>query len=63
MTPQDFESWMSRMGFKSSTAAQEALGIGSRHTITKYRKEGAPLFIALACAALLNNIPPYQERR
>jgi hypothetical protein len=63
MSPEDFRNWMSRMQLKSSEGARQALGVGSRNTIDKYRKEGAPLFIALACAALLNNIPPYHIER
>lgn len=63
MSASDFATWMDRMGFKSNDTAAEALGVGSRNTIAKYRKDGAPLYIALACAALINNIPPYGIRR
>ncbi len=63
MNAKDFTHWMDRMGLKSDSAAAELLGLGSRNTVAKYRADGAPLYIALACAALLNNIPPYAAER
>ncbi|MTI44256.1 hypothetical protein JM93_04071 [Roseibium hamelinense] len=59
MNADEFQHWCQRMGFKSTAATAEALGIGSRNTIAKFRKQGAPRYIALACAALVNNLPPY----
>lgn len=60
MKAEEFQHWCRHMGFRSTAAAAEALGIGSRNTIAKFRKQGAPRYIALACAALVHNLPPYQ---
>lgn len=62
MTGKDFEIWLEQTGF-SITVAMAALGIGSRHTIIKFKREGAPRYIALACAAIVANVPPYSAGR
>jgi len=56
MDAKSFCDWMERMDFNNLEAAA-ALGI-SRNTVPTYRKEGAPLYIALACAALSYGLPP-----
>jgi DNA-binding XRE family transcriptional regulator len=60
MTPADFTRWRSLMGFNRTQAA-EALGL-SRNMPAKY-EVGAPipLYIALACAALVRGIAPWPE--
>lgn len=50
MTGEDFTEWMKREKHSVSSAAR-ALGI-SRTTVMKYKEEGAPEYIGLACAAL-----------
>lgn len=59
MTSTDFARWRELMGFNRLKAA-EALGL-SRNMPQKY-EEGAseiPLYIALACAALIRGIAPW----
>jgi len=51
MPAADFLAWLKAMNLNDSKAAQ-ALGLGSRNTLVKYKIEGAPRYIALACAAL-----------
>jgi hypothetical protein len=48
--------WQKEMGFTYESAAK-ALGIG-RSTYGLYIKDGAPLAIRLACAALKENLQP-----
>ena len=55
-----FRAWLKEMDFTDAAAAK-ALGIGSRNTIAKYRAEGAPLHIALACAALAEGLEPWER--
>lgn len=59
MTPADFALWRELMGF-SRTAAAEALGL-SRNMPAKYEAGTAsvPLYVALACAALVRGIAPW----
>jgi len=66
MTPRDFKNWRKQMGFTQQQAA-EALGL-SKATIENYdkgvrREDGRPVIIprvvALACAAIANNIEPF----
>lgn len=58
MKPDEFARWRSLMGFNRTQAA-EALGL-SRNMPAKY-EAGAhiPLYIALACAALIRGIAPW----
>ena len=59
MTPAQFTEWRGRMGL-SKTAAAEALGI-SRNMPQRYETGAAPIprYVALACAAVSFNLPPY----
>ena len=58
MTGKAFCAWLEQMKLSDRTAVV-ALGLGSRNTIAKYKVEGAPLYIALACAALARGLPPF----
>lgn len=59
MTPADFARWRELMGFNRTSAA-EALGL-SRNMPAKYEAGTAtvPLYVALACAALIRGIAPW----
>ncbi|MBC38906.1 MAG: hypothetical protein CMH91_07570 [Oceanicaulis sp.] len=59
MTGKDFTAWLDHMGFKDAQAAR-ALGGMSRNSIKKYKDEGAPYHIGLACAALAYGLPPWK---
>jgi hypothetical protein len=59
---EDFTRWMAAMGY-SYTDVEANLGIGSRHTIVKFRRDGAPLYIALACSAIAAGLGPYRPVR
>jgi len=56
MNAKEFCDWMARMDLNNLEAAA-ALGI-SRNTVPRYKKEGTPLYIDLACAALSYGLPP-----
>lgn len=60
MDAKDFNAWLDHMGFNDSEATK-ALGLGSRNTLAKYKLEGAPLYIALACGALAYGLPPWRK--
>ena len=60
MSGEDLQVWQDRMGWNDSRAVEE-LGLGSRNTWARYKTEGAPLYIALACAALMRNIAPWPK--
>lgn len=60
MKSKDFRAWIVRMGYNDSEAARK-LGLGSRNTITKYKDEGAPEYIGLACAALAYGLPAWEK--
>jgi len=55
-----FCNWMKRMNLNSLKTSQ-ALGI-SPNTITRYRREGTPLYVDLACSALSYGLPPMGEK-
>jgi len=59
VTPEDFARWRQLMGFNRTQAA-EALGV-SRNMPAKYEavKAVIPLYIALACAALIRGLAPW----
>ena len=57
ITGDELKIWQSRMGFTYVTAA-EALGI-NRSSYGRHVQLGAGKTIALACAALYNDILPY----
>lgn len=59
MEAKDFTAWMEHMNFNDSTAAR-ALGI-SRTSVIKYKADGAPLSIGLACAALAFGLPAWRK--
>ena len=58
ISAEDFRAWMERMSW-NDVQATAGLGLGSRHTLVKYKAEGAPLYIALACAALIRGLSPW----
>ena len=58
MPAADFIAWLDWMDL-SDRQATAALGLGSRNTLARFKVEGAPLYIALACAALDRNVPPW----
>lgn len=55
MTAEIFCRWMTVMKL-SNAAAARALDV-SRNTIAKYRREGAPVAIGFACAAIAMGLP------
>lgn len=59
MTPADFTAWRSRMGY-SRVKAAVALGL-SRNMPQRYEdgQSPIPLYVALACAALVRGIAPW----
>ncbi len=57
MTGEEFMAWMATRSLNDSSAAR-ALGI-SRPSIIKYKAEGAPLLVALACGAISAGVPPW----
>ena len=61
MPPGAIGEWLDKMGI-SQRDAVALLGI-SRSGLRNYDDRGAPLYIALACAALLNDIKPYGIKR
>lgn len=58
MKGEDFLAWMESRGLNDSSAAR-TLGI-SRTTVIKYREEGAPPLVALACAAISAGLGPWE---
>jgi len=59
MTADDFKGWIAAMGWNDSQAASE-LAL-SRNSVAKYKREGAPLSIGLACAALAAGLGPWSR--
>lgn len=59
MTADDFNAWLTHMGLTGRKAARQ-LGVAD-NTIVKYRREGAPEYIALACAALAFGLPAWRN--
>lgn len=60
MTAKEFNDWLEHMKLNDA-AATRALGLGSRNTVVKYKLEGAPVYIALACAALAFGLPAWRK--
>ncbi|OQC18922.1 MAG: hypothetical protein BWX69_03140 [Planctomycetes bacterium ADurb.Bin069] len=58
MRAADFEAWITRMGWSGLEAARR-LGT-SKNSVVRYRREGAPLTVALACAALAAGLGPWK---
>ena len=54
----DFEAFLLQRRWSDGEAMRQ-LGIGSNHTIAKFKKEGGPLWLALALAALARGIAPW----
>lgn len=59
MAAEDFGAWIDHMGWSDSEVARQ-LDL-SRNSVAKYRKEGAPANIALACAALAFGLPGWRR--
>ncbi len=59
MTGADLIRWRAVMGLNKVEGAK-ALGL-SRNTLQRYEVEGAPRYIALACAALVRGIAPWPQ--
>ncbi len=59
MSANDFCEWLVFMKL-SDAGAQRALGIGSRNTLIRYKTDGAPEYIGLACAALAFGLPSWK---
>jgi hypothetical protein len=57
MTAESMRLWLSEMGISAAEGAK-LLGVHP-NTMTKYKTEGAPVHIALACAALYHRIKPW----
>lgn len=49
---------MGQLGFDQKRCA-EMLGC-DKNSITKWKREGAPQYIGLACAAIIQGLEPYQ---
>lgn len=54
MTAEAFDKWLQTMGISASEAARR-LGV-HRNTVTRFRRKGAPMVVALACAALFHRL-------
>lgn len=59
MTADDFAAWLEHMGFNILQASAR-LGM-SRNTVARYMKEGAPVSVGLACAALAFGLPAWRR--
>ncbi len=59
MSADDFLAWLDERGISGREAARQ-LGV-SNDTITRYKRNGAPLHIALACAAICQGLPPWRK--
>lgn len=59
MTAEDFNAWLALRGISGREAARQ-LGV-SNDTVTRYKRAGAPLYIALACAAISFGLPPWRK--
>ena len=59
MSAIDFNAWLEHMGISGRKAAQQ-LGTAN-DTITKYKRDGAPLYIGLACGALAFGLPSWRK--
>lgn len=59
MTAEDFNAWLELQGLSGREAARR-LGV-SNDTITRYKRGGAPLYIALACSAICHGLPPWRK--
>ncbi len=67
MTPESFRRWLLEMRLaglaKNDSECARLLG-SSRQWINRIKRDGIKDYrFGLACAALLNNLPPYGEKR
>lgn len=60
MPAEDFRDWLTAMDMSAAKAA-ELLGVHP-NTMTKYRSEGAPYHVALACSAVYHRLGPWKRR-
>lgn len=60
MPPGSLIAWREQMNLNSRDAAT-ILG-ASRHALLGWEKNGAPLYIAYACAAILAELKPYKTK-
>jgi hypothetical protein len=54
MTPNEFKAWLAAMKISGADAAR-LLDV-TPNTITRYRRQGAPRSVGLACAALYHRL-------
>ncbi|WP_432284137.1 hypothetical protein SLT36_20315 [Aminobacter sp. BA135] len=59
MDATDFVAWIDHMGWSDSEVARR-LNL-ARNTVAKYKSEGAPSSIGLACAALAFGLPAWRQ--
>jgi hypothetical protein len=65
MTADDFEDFyqlVKREYGATDTFMAKVLGC-SRPTLNKWRKTGAPLYVGLACTAVINGLDPWTKHR
>ena len=64
MTAEDFNAWLAFMKLKKLAASDAAcarlLGV-SANTLIRWKQEGTSQLVALACAALIDKIPPWKN--
>jgi transcriptional regulator with XRE-family HTH domain len=60
MTAADFNAWLSKTGLSDAEIARR-LGC-ARNSIAAWRASGAPLYIALAAAAISYGLPPWRSQ-
>jgi hypothetical protein len=60
MNAESFCAWLLKSKLSDRAAARE-LGC-SRNSIVQWRANGAPRYVALACAAILAGLEPYEAR-
>jgi hypothetical protein len=58
MTGPDMLNWLKAMDISAAEGARR-LGIHP-NTMTRYKREGAPMAIALACSALFHRLGPWK---
>ena len=63
MTPADFQAWVALMAARGLSERQlvKELGTGNNQ-ITRWKRNGAPEYVGLACSALLNGLRPFARR-
>ena len=58
MTANEFSAWLKAMKISGAEAAR-LLGVNV-NTITRYKRDGAPQTVALACAALYHRLEEWK---